>query len=391
MLCQRLKRVRLARGLSLDALSAEMGGFVTKQALSKYERGLSVPSPRVLNLMANVLGVKPAWLWSEPKISVELIAFRKGSQLRVHDREHVESMVMEELEERVHLQELMGIQNDGLPLKKYVVRSLEETEAAALGIRKQWHLGLDPISNVTDVLEHHSVHVIAIEAPPKFDGLSAIAYGEGGAPLAAAVVTRGGVPGERQRLNLTHELGHLALRVETGVDEEKAAFRFGGAFLAPEDVLKKEVGQKRGSVSWEELMALKRRFGMSAQALLYRMKDLGILTEAYAGQWQAAIRRRGQHIHEPNEMPAEQPQWLTQTVLRALAEGALSHSDAARLLGQPTESKPPLSLAERKAFLRLPMEERRRILAEQAGRLTSHYETDDERIRLDGGGGIEYK
>ena len=35
MICQRLKQLRLARGLSLDALAAEMGGIVTKQALSK--------------------------------------------------------------------------------------------------------------------------------------------------------------------------------------------------------------------------------------------------------------------------------------------------------------------------------------------------------------------
>ena len=35
MLADRLRHVRLARGFSLEALAATMGGIVTKQALSK--------------------------------------------------------------------------------------------------------------------------------------------------------------------------------------------------------------------------------------------------------------------------------------------------------------------------------------------------------------------
>ncbi|PYP86286.1 MAG: hypothetical protein DMF61_14370 [Blastocatellia bacterium AA13] len=37
------------------------------------------------------------------------------------------------------------------------------------------------------------------------------------------------------------------------------------------------------------------------------------------------------------------------------------------------------SLAQRRAFLKLPLEERRRILAQQADQIVEHYELDSER------------
>ena len=46
IIAKRLKQLRLTPGLPLEALSAEMGGIVTKQALSKYELGKATPSAR---------------------------------------------------------------------------------------------------------------------------------------------------------------------------------------------------------------------------------------------------------------------------------------------------------------------------------------------------------
>jgi transcriptional regulator with XRE-family HTH domain len=37
----RIKQLRLSGGMSLDDLARSMGGCVSKQALSKHERGLS--------------------------------------------------------------------------------------------------------------------------------------------------------------------------------------------------------------------------------------------------------------------------------------------------------------------------------------------------------------
>lgn len=60
---------------------------------------------------------------------------------------------------------------------------------------------------------------------------------------------------------------------------------------------------------------------------------------------------------------------------------------------ETTETTPLMSLAERRAFMKLPIEERRRILAEQANRMAEHYEMEPERSERElwqGGDIVEY-
>jgi transcriptional regulator with XRE-family HTH domain len=391
MINQRLKQLRLARGLSLEGLAAEMGGIVTKQALSKYEQGKAQPSPVVLNKLAAALGVKAAHLWSEPSIQVKFIAYRKGSGLLKREQLKVESFVSQELEERIRLQELTHqFDNSGLSIQTLHVKTLEDSERASEVMRKKWNLGNDPIASVTGVLEDHLIHVLEIDANERFDGISAVGYDEEDCVKAAAVVTRRGVVGERQRLNITHELGHLVLDISKDIDEEKAAFRFGTAFLAPAEVVFREVGSKRAFIQPEELLLLKRRFGMSIQALLYRLRDLGIITESYYRQWCMDISRLGWKKQEPLDLQPEQPQWLRQNVLRALGEGLMTQGEAERMLGETMEIKQSLTLRQRRAFMKLPLEERRRILAEQAEKMAAYYKQDLEWKDLQGGDIIEY-
>lgn len=391
MIAKRLKQLRLARGLSLEALATEIGGIVTRQALSKYELGKSQPPPALLNKLAAALGVKSAYFFREPKIQVRFIAYRKGSGLGKREQEKVENLVRQALEERIRLQELQKQVNGyELPVQSFRVETPHDAERAAEELRMQWNIGLDPIANVTGMLEAHFIHVIEIDASLKFDGISAAAYDEEEHVVCCCVVTRRGVPGERQRLNLTHELGHLVLNISEDVDEEKAAFRFGGALLAPQEMVEREIGTKRTLIPTEELLLFKRRFGMSLQALLYRLRDLGIITDSYYKQWCIDINRLGWRTREPFEFEPEQPQWLRQNVLRALAEGIISKDEAERMLGETIEMEEPLSLIRRRAFMKLSKEERRRIMAEQAEKMAQYYEQDQEWKELQGGDIIEY-
>ena len=62
-----------------------------------------------------------------------------------------------------------------------------------------------------------------------------------------------------------------------------------------------------------------------------------------------------------------------------------------RMPGKPTklDTKKPLRLVDRRAFMRLPLQERRRILAEQAERVADHYGRDAEVRDLGGGDFLE--
>ncbi|MFA4965464.1 MAG: ImmA/IrrE family metallo-endopeptidase [Thermoleophilia bacterium] len=221
-----------------------------------------------------------------------------------------------------------------------------------------------------DVLEDHCFHVMGVDAPEQFDGMSAVAEVDG-EPVAVAVVSRNGVCRERQRLSLGHELGHLVMTPQAQVDEEKAAYRFGSAFLAPRETLLHEVGSRRTDVTSAELLILKRRFGMSLAALVYRLHDLGVLSDRYYQEWWRHINKMGWRKSEPEETPAEEPRWLMQTTLRAVSEGLLSEEYAESLLGRPLpRSEGP---SRRRAFAALPKEKRAAALAKQATAAAEFY------------------
>jgi len=391
MIGKRLHQLRLARNLSLEALATKMGGMVTKQAIWKYENGKANPSPSILGKLANALGVNASYLLTESSIRVKFIAYRKSAHLLEKDRQVLRSSIEEALENRVRIMDLVG-QSDAfkIPMKAFPVDHIEDAEKAAEKMREKWQLGLDPIHNVTATLEENSICIMNIEANEDFDGISALVYDNEDQLKTAALVTRGDIAGERQRLNLTHELGHLVLEVGEGVSEEEAAFRFGAAFLAPAARIYREVGEKRALVQLREFLFLKRQFGLSIQALTHRLLELNIISDSHYSQWRARINRYGWSKKEPEERPFEESYWLERSLLRLVAEGVMGKREAERILGEEIEMEVPATVIERRSFIKLPLEKRRQILAEQAAKIAGHYETSEEWKELEGGDLIEY-
>jgi len=390
MIGNRIKQIRLARGFTLEQLSALLGGLVTKQAISKYERGDIKPSNVVLFKIAEVLRVQPSYIWGEPQINVKIIEYRKRMGLKKREQEYIENYVKHNLEERVMLQWVYPDEaKTDIPLNQFDIDEYKDVEDAANDLRGKWGLGIEPISNITDSLEKHGVHVIELNNIEDFDGVSAIAY-EGDQIKGVAVVSRNDIAGERQRFNLAHELGHLVLDVSPKIDREKAVYRFGGAFMAPQSVLRQEIGNKRTSLQIEELLLLKRRFGISIQALLYRMRDLEIINESHYKKWCIEINRMHWRKQEPLEMRPELSTWLEGKILRAVSEGILPQKEAETMLNKKIGVTQPLITVKRRDLLKLPLEERRRILAEQAQRMVQLYNENTEWKDLQGEDIVEY-
>jgi transcriptional regulator with XRE-family HTH domain len=385
MIGERLIQLRLAQNLTLDALAEKIGGIVTKQALSKYEQNQAQPSPIVLAKLSAALGVKANYLLSPSSISVEFIAYRKLTSLSEREKARVKSVVTQSLEDRVKVQTLIG-QNkpDFLPWNKLDISSLDDTENRAGEIRELWELGASPISNVVGTLEEHQLCVLSIKADEKFDGISALGRDTSGNILAGALVTRQGVSGERQRLNLTHELGHSVLKIPSHINEEDAAFRFASAFLIPADRLINAVGARRSYIYLSELLILKKQFGISLQALIRRMRDLGIINDTYYRRWSIYISKQGWKKREPDELENEIPQWLERNLSRLVGEGAISQEEAQRMLGATIDVQQPRNVIRRRAFLELPVEQRRKMLAEQAKLLSNYYENEAEFLATEG-------
>ena len=339
MIGRRLKVARAAAGLSLRSLEARIGGRVTAQAISKYERDESVPGSEVLIALADALGVSVDYLTGDPEVVLEGIEFRKKKITSRREEAQVEGQVAHLLERYLTVETLLGLPSVAWDRPRdapYPIHDVYEAEYAARGLRLDWKLGIDPIPNVVELLEERGIKVLAIDLAD-IDGLTARAR-RGGADVVSVIVVNRHVWGERQRFTLAHELGHMVLRAAAGVDAEKAAHRFAGAFLMPAEVLRAEVGAHRSSIGWNELFGLKLLFGVSVQALTVRCRDLGIFGGMLYQQLFRDISRRGWRrppYEEPGAMDVEEPRRFERLCHRAFAERAISDAKAAELLGVP--------------------------------------------------------
>ena len=98
----------------------------------------------------------------------------------------------------------------------------------------------------------------------------------------------------------------------------------------------KKIDKHRKSIGWSELFELKQLFGVSVQAITYRCRELGIFSEALPRRLFDSFGRswwRSPPYEEPYARESEEPKRFERLTSRALAEGAISESKAAELLG----------------------------------------------------------
>ena len=319
----------------MERLAKEAGGIVTRQALNKYELGKDTPRSDVLLRLADALGV-PLGFFFRPvdrQISLSTPVCRKRVGLSKSHLAAITAAGQEYVERWLELEAIVAPARNagpGLPIAHPCIQDVADAEAAALALRAQWHLGLDAIGNLTEVLEEHGVKVVVWEGDdPKFDGLACWAN-----ESIPVILIKGSVPGDRQRSSLAHELGHLAMSIAPTVDSEKAALRFSGAFLVPAETARRELGAKRHALDLNELLMLKREYGMSVQQWLYRAKDLGIISQAHYSSWCRRFSSRGWRVCEPGvPVSQERSDRLKRLALQAVAEDLISPSRAAELAG----------------------------------------------------------
>ena len=335
---QKVRLARTAAGLSLRGLEAKIGNRVTAQAIGKYERNESMPSSGVLIALADALDVSVDYLTDDQELVIDTVEFRKKRLTSKREESRVEAKVVHLLERYLMVEELLDLPSvewDTPREAPYpVIRDVSEADHAARNLRTYWGLGSDPIPNLVELLEERGIKVLSIGLT-SIDGLTARVRRTGKGIVPVIVVNHGDW-GERQRFTLAHELGHMIMEVAAKVDEEKTAHRFAGAFLMPATFLWTEIGKRRRSISGGEVFHLKQLLGVSVQALTYRCKDLGIFSESLFRRLFDEYRRLGWRCppyKEPFALHGEKPVRFERLVLRALAEGAVSESRAAELLG----------------------------------------------------------
>jgi Zn-dependent peptidase ImmA (M78 family)/DNA-binding XRE family transcriptional regulator len=284
----RLKSARKMAGLSMEDLVKKAGEVVTKQAISKYEKGIMRPSSDVLIRLAFALGVKPEYFFRHTKIDLSGMQLRKIAKLPVKIIESIKQRTIDFLERYIELESVLGIQEKfSNPLSNFAINSLQDVETAALKLREAWRLGLGPISNLLELLEENGIKVNEVQNIDDFDGLSARVDN-----LQVIVINKDSST-DRIRFTAAHELAHILCKFPKGSHKENLCHSFAGAFLLPKVILEKELMKKREQITLWELEEIKQLYGISIQAIVKRAHMLGIVSDFFYRNFQEVLNQKG--------------------------------------------------------------------------------------------------
>jgi Zn-dependent peptidase ImmA (M78 family)/DNA-binding XRE family transcriptional regulator len=329
----RLKLARKMAGMSLQELADALHNKVSKQALSKYELGAMSPSGEVLIELSRALNVKPDYFLKKSQVELGEILFRKKATLSKKYEETIVEKVRDYVERYLEIENLLAVNAKFKnPLKGFSIKEKQDVEFAAIKLRREWDLGTGPIINVIEMLELKGIKVLLIDDVEEFDGLAV--FTSTGIPVVVVNIRNKSV--ERLRFTIIHELAHLFLELEKGMPNkttEEWCHFFSTCFLIPTAMLIKMIGgNKRNYIQINELIGIKEYYGVSIRAIVYRLKELDIITDSYYQRWFIYMSKTYGARNEPGNYKGEERSRLfDQLINRALAEEVISISKAAAL------------------------------------------------------------
>lgn len=335
---QKIKNARVLKGFSQQELANKVG--ISKQMISKYEKGESFPTSTVLLKFKNQLNVSMNYFFKPNKIELGVINFRKKSSFSQKKQDSLEQLIKLKLENYLEIEDLLQIDysfKNSIANEK--VNSLEEIENIIITLRNDWEIGLDPIHNIIQLLEDNEIKVIELkDVEDTFDGLATFVNEK-----FPVIIVNGGFPVERKRFTLLHELGHLLLNLPDCDKKEEEGYcnKFASEFLFPKKLVVKEFGVKRDSISLNELIETQKKYGMSIQAIIYKLVDAGIISKHRQVEFYKKINFDSNIKEKVNLSRFETPEKsnrFEQLVYRALSQEIISISKASSLLNKDINS-----------------------------------------------------
>lgn len=331
MIGKNLKYYRQLAGLSQDKL-AEMVG-VTKMAISNYENNKRDADSETVIKLADALNIKAAALIMNPKGSAEIThaEFRKKSGMSISAIDLAYEKVDRYLGRFHTILRILGdtvLQNIS-PIEKV---PFSDMETAGRKMREFLSLSsTGPVGNIVDALENRGIIVCQVEfADDHFSGINGTLNGR------PYIAINKGMPPERQRFTLIHELAHILFSFSNDVNEEKAVDCITGAFLFPKDDVVRELGYSRTNIRGE-LRSLQREYGISMQSILIRARQAGCITVSVYEDHQKWISRNGLRKDEKSGLTPEYSTLFEKLVVRAVSEDMISMTRASELMELPYE------------------------------------------------------
>jgi Zn-dependent peptidase ImmA (M78 family)/DNA-binding XRE family transcriptional regulator len=337
--CERLSQILSARRLSQAQLASLVG--VSPATVSKWRAGNQAPERDTLERLAGVVNVTPEWFTRTPSSKVSLPLFRSNASAHVAARAMLEARMEWAQDVALALSEFVDYPALNLPARTFKEPdevTSDEIELAASDCRDLWRIGRTAVPDLALAIEGAGTILIREETGiSQIEGLSAWS-GALGRPLVLLSADKDN--GYRSRFDLAHELGHLILHRhiprpterERHKQLEQQAHRFAGAFLLPAETFASEV---HTPVTLDDLLLLKRRWGVSVAAIVMRLRALKILDEEAA---QSLFKRRSARWgakSEPGDgdRAPEQPRLLRRTIDLLVEENVMPLESIPRHIG----------------------------------------------------------
>lgn len=303
----RLNVARRLRGMTKAELARALD--VTPTAVAQYEKGMK-PTQATLARACLVLGMPREFFGAGTPLTplpASAAHFRSLRSTSAKAREQVLAYGELCLEVVDLLSEYVDLPAVDLPeLLVPDEITADVVSLAAEATRQSWGLGTGPISSVVQLLEAHGVVVMRLPegTDRRVDALSTYV---GSRPLVFLSDSK--EDKARSRFDAAHELGHLLLHPDTEPGSkvvEQQANAFASELLMPSAAISEQLPRR---IDWPAFHRLKRHWGVSLRALVYRAHALGRLSEA-------SYRRANQQLSvwghpEPGPLgAAESPQML---------------------------------------------------------------------------------
>src|SRR3972149_7348841 len=293
MIGEKIKSLRESEGLTQEEVAVKVG--VSKEFISMIESSKRNPSLDVLSKIASVFS-KEASYFMDTKREDFALALRTA-EVDEKDKDEIRKF-KEFCEDYYFLEEATGeILHSIAPIypdpSSSILSDFGQTyryaEKLATEERRRLNLGDEPIRDIFLLLETQGVRVVRINMEnTSVDGAFIYSRDKGAFMLINSSLSKG-----RQIFTAAHEYCHylkdrekgypVCQIITGGIEEhkkpiERIANLFAANFLMPETTVSKLAGlHAKTRLEAEEVVYLKRYFGVSYQAMIYRLKDLGYM------------------------------------------------------------------------------------------------------------------
>jgi Zn-dependent peptidase ImmA (M78 family)/transcriptional regulator with XRE-family HTH domain len=295
---ERVRQVREMHRLTQSDLAGQIPAL-TQWRLSRFESDLAEPDDETVALLAALSGITTDFLERKPVPTLLAHTPQLRARSRLTRVAKGAAMQWARLVDEAY-QSLRG-QAVPIPVKLSRMHGATPEQAATLARQMLGFQAHEPLSYL--VLSVERVGVTVLGLPCKLDDLDAFCAWRTGKPVIALV---DGAPGDRQRFNVAHELGHLILHQtgQTGRDVEAEADEFAAELLTPKTAIADALP---GNPTLNSLAMLKTTWGVSIKSLVRRARELGIIDQDRSISLYKQISARGWNRREPGYVPYEKP------------------------------------------------------------------------------------